>query len=1566
MSDDSLYDIAVVGMAGRFPKASGIESFWSNLCQGLDCVTEFEKQQLIDAGLDADQVNNPAFVPKRASMEGVDLFDAALFGFSPKEAEAMDPQNRLFLECAWEALENAGCDPQRYPGPIGVYAGSSTNSYVLRAMNPKATSMTGYALTVLTDREYLTTQVSYKLDLKGPSFDVQTACSTSLVAAHLACQGLLSRECDMALAGGVSARVPQEGGYLYVDDGMNPPDGVTRAFDVGGRGPINGSGVGIVVLKRLEDALQDGDSIIALIKGSAINNDGSSKAGFSAPSVDGQAAAISEALGMADVDPATISFVECHGTATVLGDPIEVAALTKAFRGHTERSGYCAIGSVKTNIGHTDAAAGVAGLIKASLALQHRRLPASLHFEQPNPRIDFENSPFFVADKPIEFPADGTPLRAGVSAFGLGGTNAHMVLEEAPPAMPSGESRRNQLLLLSARTPEALNAAGENLVGHLEAHSDLNLADAAFTLQMGRRQLEQRRFVIAGSAADAASALSQRDPKRVFGGAVADESPTVCFLFPGAGPQHLGMGRELYETEPAFRSEIDRCSKLLEPQLGFDLSRTLYPAADEEEAAGRRMERIRPALCGLFAVEYALSRLWMSWGVRPGAMIGHSQGEYAAACLAGVFSLEDALSLVCLRARLFEQMPSGAMLSVALGEEELTDLLGDDLSLGVINGPESCVLSGSLEAIDRAESQLAQRGVELRRPKVGLAAHSHLIDGIREEFLQAVRSMEMKAPEIPFVSNVTGTWITPQEATDPHYWSQHLRQTVRFSQGVQELLHQPSPVLIEVGPGRMLGTLAKQHPESRQASVIDSMRHAQDQDGPGDQEVLLRALGKAWLRGVEVDWKAFAKGEKRRRIPLPTYPFEHRPYLLEPISLQDLGGPQRLPKNSDMSQWFYVPIWKRTARPSDFASSQPFDPSQSWLIWAQRGAMGLRLARYLRDQGLQATVVQEGEGFEQRDRHNYVIRSTQPADWLRLIEDLEEGDRFPHRIVHLGGLQEASGEDRFVRCEGRLDLGYYSLVFLAQALAQRKPSRSVFITAVSSRGALVHDGEELRPEMAMLTPLCKVIPQEIPNVSARHVDLAPIGPDGDDAIAELLALEAAADFDDPAAAYREGQRWVQDFQRVTIEERPKPPRRLRSGGVCLITGGLGGVGLELGESMVREAGAKLALLGRSEVPPREEWDALLDSSEAPEKLKRRLRKLKDLESIGAEFLTLKADVSDLEQMRQAVARTRERFGEIHSVIHSAGIPQGGMIQFKQRDESLDVLSVKVKGTLILEELFRDQDLDFFALCSSLNAIGGGFGQLDYAAANVFMDAFAHCPDPRHSKVSINWCAWQDVGMLLDIESPKGYQDYRKAADLEQMLGVEGSEVFLRILDTRLPQVAVSYFDYLKELARELAFRPDELLEEGLKATERDSSASLPRPQLSSEFVAPRNDTEGQVVALWEEMLGIDSIGVHDDFFELGGHSLLLAQVLAWIRDTFQAELSMQTLFEGPTPAEWAAAIDAARPGSESEPEAGAGQDQGQDQALQRMIGEIQQMSAEELEEALESERMVLAQEDADG
>ncbi|MBK7875222.1 MAG: SDR family NAD(P)-dependent oxidoreductase [Planctomycetes bacterium] len=1397
------YDLAVVGIAVHLPDASSPEQYWANLKGGVESIRDLSDEDLAKAGVSPALLKRRNYVKRGVVLEGMEHFDAAFFGFSPKDAAITDPQQRHFLECAWEALEDAGHPPEGFAGSIGVFAGSGMAAYMAFNLltNPKLVEDVGLFLLRHTgnDKDFLSTRVSYNLDLRGPSVNVQTACSTSLVAIHLACQSLLSGECDMALAGGVSIHLPHRTGYLFHENEILSPDGRCRAFDHRSRGTVFGSGAAVVVLRRLDEALADGDHVYAVIRGSAINNDGAMKAGYLAPSVDGQAEAVRQAIGVAGISADTIGYVEAHGTGTAVGDPIEVAALTQAFRATTDRRGFCGLGSVKGNIGHTDTAAGVASFIKVALALRHGELPPSLHYEAPNPEIDFASSPFRVNAALAPWKRGASPRRAGVSSLGVGGTNAHVVLEEAPERARTAPTRPWPVIVQSARTSTALDAAAARLRAHLLAHPELELGDVAWTLQEGRRAFAWRRAYAARDRAELLLLLERPDPARTATNQAAQKAPGVVFLFPGGGAQHPAMGRGLHADEPVFRAAIEECLALAEPALAATLRRVLFPADADREWAVRELERPSVQLPALFATEYALARLWMAHGVQPAALLGHSMGENTAACIAGVFTLKDALGLVALRGKLFEQVEPGGMLSVQLAADELRPLLDAELALAVENAPGLSVASGPAAAIERLQARLAERGVESSRIHIAIAAHSALLEPILPAFRAYLRSLKLSAPKIPFLSNLTGRWITAEEATDPEYWVRHLRNTVLFSRCVQTLRAEPGRVYVELGPGTTLSSLTRLSGDAAFGRTVLASMRARD-DASEDTAVFRLALGRAWTLGVALDWKALHRGEARARVPLPTYPFERQRFWIEPGRASDAGAGSgdALEKLDDLERWIHAPVW-RAAAPSGAERD-----TGSWLVFADEDGLADALAERLRASSHRVVMVREGEFFERvaDDLYTVVPQEREHVAWL--WEDLAKEGRLPDTIAHLWlARRNAETEVTTTFFHWVQEHGFYSLFFLGQALAANPLEGPVRLVTVTS-GLQSVAGERIEePAKALVLGPCRVLPKELQGLSCTAVDVElPATADERElasahaAAIDALLAEAARGEAEAVVAWRQGARYVQSVvasanaapkasapaasangtsakpsthgasANGTSSTSAKPanaaatsaasagahaprlgPLALREKGVYWITGGLGGIGLVLAEHLARTRRARLVLSGSSPFPARERWPALLADERTEPELRERIAKLVELEALGAEVLVARADVANVEELRALLDAAHARFGPLNGLFHAAGRVEDALLSAKDPASIDRVFTPKVHGTLLLDELLHGEPLDLFVVFSSTSSVLGPAGQVDYAAANAFLLSFAEArTQSGKPTLALAWGVWQEVGM----------------------------------------------------------------------------------------------------------------------------------------------------------------------------------------------------------------------------
>ncbi|KMK65641.1 type I polyketide synthase [Puniceibacterium sp. IMCC21224] len=1365
LSSDS--DIAIVGMAAHLPGAGTIAEYWRNLRDGVSSIRHLSEDALRDAGETPGLIRHKNYVPYAAPLDGFEMFDADFFGFSPKEAAIMDPQHRQFLETAWEAFESAGHVPEGFDGQIGVYAGCGMGSYFYFNVcsNPDLVANTGMFLLRHTgnDKDFMTTRASHVFDLTGPSINLQTACSTSLVATHYACQALLNGECDMALAGGATIELPQGRGYLFKENEILSPDGQCHAFDHRAQGTVFGSGAGVVVLRRLADAVADGDHIWAVIKGSAVNNDGAAKAGYLAPSVDGQAQAIAEAQAVAGITADTVGYVECHGTGTYLGDPIEVAALTQAFSQTTDARGFCRIGSVKTNIGHLDTAAGVASLIKAGLALHNRQMPPSLGYEATNPAIDFEASPFRVNDRLTDWPAGASPRRAGVNSLGVGGTNAHVVLEEAPERAVSDDSDWPfQILTLSGRSKAALDDNAKRLAAHLRANPQQSLADVAFTLRHGRQAFEKRRVIVAETSGEAAKLLEEDTPRRVHSH-TALHAPDVAFLFPGGGAQYAGMARDLYETEPVFAEWMDRGLEVLATIEDRDIRALWLPDDANRAQADAALTRPSLQLPLIMISEYALAQLWISWGVTPTVLSGHSMGENTAACVAGVMSFEDCIGLVHLRGRLFDTVPQGGMLSVSLSADRLQPLLGDALDLGAVNAPELSVASGPQVALDQLEAQLRALDIDCRRIPIDVAAHSRMLEPILNDFRSYLRAIDLNPPQIPLTSNRTGAMMTDAQATDPEYWVDHLRGTVHFADCIGTLA-QDNRIFLEVGPGKALSALARQHGAVPGQQVLSSLRHP-DED-VADDKYHLETLGRLWALGAEFDWDQIWGDARRNRVPLPTYAFQRAPYFIAPGTAQQDGASHYLMRSDDVAGWGWAPVWRpRSAEPEvDVAEGLDEGEPQTWLMFMDDAGLAQSCAKRLRGAGHTVVELRAGDTFSRVSEESYVLAPERGREgYDLLVQDMLSRGQVPSRIAHFWMVTadetHRPGSSFFHRLQ---EQGFYALLFLAQVMAEENLPRPLHIHIVTNGAAQVRDEPLLWPAKSTIAGPARVISRELPGVTVSTLDISlPVPPSAAlwrrgtvqaqfRATQDALTLRLLEELMSPPAnrivALRADRRFECAQRPVPLSD---PARPVARDGTYLITGGFGGIGLSLARDFAAQ-GANLILVARGDLPARKDWPDYLARHAPQDRIAARIRAVQDLEQAGGHVMIAAADVCNLTQMRGVVDAAIDRFGVITGVIHAAGVIADAPLQTKSPASIEDVFTPKIHGTQVLDQLFPDGTLEWMVLFASSSTVTAPAGQVDYVAANEYLNAYARSRRGGQTRVvAINWGIWNEVGMAAE-------------------------------------------------------------------------------------------------------------------------------------------------------------------------------------------------------------------------
>ncbi|MDN5929528.1 MAG: SDR family NAD(P)-dependent oxidoreductase [Pseudonocardia sp.] len=1511
--------IAIVGLDCRVPGARDHHELWENLLRGHEAIADIDDERMRAAGVPGAAFEDPRYVRRGAVVEDADLFDASFFYLSTRDAERMDPQLRLFLQSSWSALERSGHDSEQYTGRIGMFAGSLASTYLLHNVLTGAAGFGGdlnrlrgdMATLMSNDPNYLATRVSYHLNLTGPSITVQTACSTSLVAVHLAVQSLLGGECDLAMAGGVALRFPQEAGYREDGDGIASATGTVRPFDADADGTLFGNGVGVVVLKRLTDAVAEGDTVLAVIRGSAVGNDGADRVGYTAPGITGQVAVLTEALAAADVDPATVSYLETHGTGTRMGDPIELSAITEAYQPY--EGGPLTLGSVKANLGHLSTAAGVIGLIKCTLMLHHRTLVPTPHFQRWNPECAVEGTRFRLGVATEPWVDDSGPLRCSVTSTGMGGTTAHVVMEEAPArAAVDVPPRPVALLLLSAKSPTALDAARTALADHL-AGGDVALEDVAYTLAIGRRTFDYRAALVVADRDEAVTALRTGSMLQDSG---APQNPPVVFLFPGQGTQYPAMSKGWYDHLPVFRSTMDDCARLLVPELGLDLREVLYGSSTDHDLNNTRITQ--PAL---FCVEYSLARQWMSWSVQPAAMIGHSVGEYVAACLAGVMDLPDALRVIAERGRLVETLPGGVMVAVMLSQEELTPYLSENVSLAAVNEPSVCTVAGSPVAIAELTSKLSSDGVAHRKVTTSHAFHSAMMDPAMEPLTALLRTVPLRRPRIPYLSNRTGTWIRDDEATSPEYWGAHLREPVRFSDSLSTVLGGEKHVFLEVGPGQTLSTFARRHPD-RETGVLVLPSAPRQRDGVAELNAVVAGVGRLWAAGHTVDWTGYYP-DGGHRVPLPTYPFEGTRYWIEPGSsalsgLARSGPVTKLP----LDDWFTAPVWRPAVGTLDAA---PGPLTDRVLLFADPDGNAARLA------GLafagEVITVRAGAAYG-RDGDTFVVRPEAEEDYASLIGALLTEDRFPNRVVHAWSTAALSGErsiDRFERAQRE---GLYSVIGLVKAVSAHgvtQPWRLDLVTA----GAFAVTPSESEPlaERVAMSVAAKVVGQEHGNIGARHFDL-PVAVDYS-SLRTLATELATARRSEVATTLRAGTRWVVDLEAVRADWNQEASSRLKDGGVYLITGGLGEIGSTVAGWLRRTCGARLALLTRDALPPRETWDQVtVDDGETA----LRIARLRALEQAGAEILLLAADVADEPSMRAAVDETVDRFGQLNGVVHAAGLPS------EQWDRAVTAASVeqcgwhfvpKAHGQIVLERVLADRPVDFVLLMSSLAGVLGGLRLLGYGAANHFMDAAAERANrglTRTVWISAGWDVWQH-----HQDEKRALSAIGRSMDDKAIQPEEGLEAIRRLLSLRdVSHVAVSTWP--------MSNRLDQWVRD-LRLTELSSAAE--RLALLDDSGA---DLEAQVLRLVREALGEPDLPEDADIFEHGGDSLLIVRLLSDLRDQLDAEVPLADVLSEPTPQALAALIQARRADGEAA--------DGTDATVDALAAELAALPPDDLERLL--------------
>jgi amino acid adenylation domain-containing protein len=1509
---NEINDIAIIAMSCQFPGSNNPEEFWQHLCQGDETISHFSDQQLREAGISEEVLNDPCYVKARGVVEDTDCFDAHFFNITPREALLMDPQQRVFLEQALIALESAGYCPEKYAGSIGVFAGADESHYLdsvlKRKLGASYDSENFQAVITNATQTFLSTKISYKLGLTGPSLNVHTACSTSLAAIDIACQYLSSRRCDIALVGAVSVKEPQIQGYRYQPESILSPDGHCRAFDKEAAGTVPSAGIGLVVLKRLAEAQREGDAILAVIKSTSTNNDGRQKVGFTAPSISGQAACIRQALQFAHVHPETIGYIETHGTGTILGDPIEVAALSAVFSEKTEAKNFCPIGSVKSNMGHADAAAGMAGLIKTVLMLQNKKIPPSLHYSKSNKNISFKDTAFFVNTKLKNWKkSDAYPRRAGVSAFGIGGTNAHIILEEAPQRETSNasEARKYQVVVLSAKTKEALDIKVQQFHAYLKKISakklsskNVSLENIAFTLQVGRCDFDERYAFI---CKDIKETIFKIENKRGHFFSINKhdtdkQKPKVVFLFPGQGAQYVQMGSLLYKNEPVFRHAVDRCCVLLRPHLNIDLRDILFSRLDQKKSASCLLKQTDLAQPALFCIEYALVQLYAAWGIHPDVLMGYSFGEITAAYLSGLFSLEDALVLVCARGKLMHHLEKGAMLAVQAPVEKILPLLTDAISIACVNTPQSCTVSGNSAAVDGFKKRLMEKEIIFQVVPISHAFHSEMVEAVIPEFVREVQKITLHQPKIPMISNVTGKWATADQLMDPHYWGQQLRQTVQFSEGVKCIYQTvDNPLFIECGPGNTLTYWVKQHAcDSGEHKTVFSMFSATQYEKSIDQDTqtIYAALANIWLYGVDIDWSAYHADAHHQRIALPTYPFEKKRYWPEPVV--------HVPKinlERDISHCFYQPSWYRL---ESIDAMQVIDSvntaSYHWIIFARDDAISKKLIKKLHSLKYDFIAIYEGKRFEKIGENAYTIHPKKMETYAKIFLLFSRKIAREYKIIHLWGVDNRM--HTFDTFSEILYRGFYSVTFLAKSSLESK----LHILLVYDHLHSVFSNEIVCPAKASILGACQVIPLECKNIKITTLD---ISENKGDLIGPMMAemLKISFHFEVKHLAYRGGYCWEKTFQPCSwqAEKKLKNPFIIKNKGVYLITGGLGGIGLSLAESLAMSTSAHIALLSRAVLPQPEAWGQWLNKNTPAHPHYSIIKKLVYLKAQGASISVWSADVASYSQMHAVLQAIEKKQGIIQGVVHAAGIAGGGLIQKRSIDEIQRVLRPKIEGAYVLSQLFKTRAIDFILFFSSLTSLTGGVGQLDYAAANASLDAFP-AGDFFHAETcvtTINWNAWLEIGMHAEaLKTSKNvaihlYDLYTN----NTITPAEGFSALSLFLAHKIKNVAISRIP-LNDLIKNTRRQDVSFLLKNSEKTPKNTE------------IESRSTLEEEIAALFASMLGIEKVQMRDDFFILGGDSLSALSLVDTLEKQYGVRLTLDKMYHIKTPMQLAKYIEA--------------------------------------------------------
>lgn len=1498
--------IAVIGMACRFPGAKNINEYWHNLIYGKNSISFFSKEQLAELHIDQKLLNDPNYVAARGVLDDIYCFDAEFFGFSPYEAKIIDPQQRIFFELAWSALEDAGYAGAQTSYLIGVYAGMSDSSYLqhnLYGNKHFLETADHYQLGILTSGSFLSSRTSYLLNLKGPSININTACSTSLVTVVAACKDLIYGDCDIAVAGGVSIHIPQEEGYLYREGAVFSSDGQCKTFDAKANGIVLSSGAGVVVLKRLSDALRDNDNIYAVLLGYAINNDGADKVGYTAPSIAGQINCIINALSMAHISPEEINYVEAHGTGTPLGDPIEVAALTKAFQLYTSAQSYCAIGSVKTNIGHTDVASGIAGFIKTVLSIKYGIIPPSLHFNTPNPKINFKESPFFVNTTLRDWPKNDNLRRAAVNSLGMGGTNAHVILEQALSYENNSSKDRYYLLPYSAKTDMALANVKENLRNFLQESNQqysnkLDIKNVAYTLQQKRMHFDYRAFMVTNNTEFATQSLDIESAKFNVN-EPANKSNLLCFMFSGQGAQYLFMGKALYDNFSIFTQCVDTCAEKLSHYLNYDLKALLFPTSADQLAAAEKLQQTQYAQPATFVIEYSVAKLLESFAIYPDVIIGHSIGEYTAAHLAGVFSLDEALRLIAMRAKIVARLRKGSMLAVSLGVEEIKKILPKELSIAAINASDLCVVSGEEIFIENFIKDLNKYNAHINTQRlcVSHAFHSHMMDDALEQFQKELAITNFNPSKMSIVSTLTGRKLSSLDMSSADYWLKHFRDTVLFSDAIEESYNLGCRLYLEIGPGNILTRLIKrQKKRQEQIFAFNTLPHVKDftNDEKNTDKQFLTSIGKLWQHGIKVNWQSFWQDEIGKTISLPTYPFTKTENVILSDKYTNLSKPQCLSNNKTLA--YFKPIWVTDSLPM---ANEPADQN-IWLIFSDDLGFGAILKDLLIQRNQIVIFVSKEENYSQKSQYEYRINPIKKEDFQQLFAALALLKSWPKYVVHLFSLSSFEFSNQQSINEEFQANGYYSLINFSQIFLSKNylPPK---ILIVSNKVKKIFHYDEIIPEKATILGPCLIIPQEYIAAEIKFIDVD-YSKELIEIYAKLFITETITKISplshDTIVGYRNGQRFIHSYHEIPYHLNNEASLQTCSkiktaayktkeiifndNSIYLITGGIGQLGLNIAKMIAKQAHVKLVLLDRSWLPAKNQWDELLHRNESDDKIILQIKAIKEIEKSGSEVYVYSLDIGQEAECQRIMQEIQKKIGLVNGVIHAAGITGNAALSpINELNEAFikSQFSAKMYGLINIIHTLDLKKLDFCVLFSSLASFMGGIGYATYSAANQYLDAFANQQNNNFIKpfiTSINWDTW-------NLQPSLGY-GLKSVVNLDS--GLKALEFILR--EKLATEVIVSNSDWLWRM-------------NALYQASTDSNLP-PKDENKNQEVQYHNsqnkelsEIENQVASIFQQCLGIENIGFDDDFYNVGGHSLLAVRLMVMLGQEFGLKIALSEL-----------------------------------------------------------------------